>query len=58
MNENLFLYEVYAFYTLFYGNNSFIRNITEEVASLNLGVDVTTNRTYTGYMMNYLNTQA
>jgi hypothetical protein len=57
LRSTLIIYEVYGFYNLYYGNNSFIRNITENAKTLNLQVDMTTNRTYSGASVNYIPTQ-
>ena len=53
LREDIFLYEVYGFYNLYYANNSFIRNTTSDIKRLALKVDVTTNKTYPGPSMNY-----
>jgi len=53
-----FLYEVYGFYNLFYGQHSFIKNLTEATDRLDLSVDITSDRTYPGPNMNYLPGQA
>lgn len=58
LRDDIFLYEVYGFYNLFYGNNSFIRNTTADASRLNLKVDITSNRTYPGPNMDYKSTQA
>ena len=57
LREGVFLYEVYAFYNLYYGNNSFIRNITNTVTELKLVSNMLTNKTYPGPSMNYVPSQ-
>jgi hypothetical protein len=58
LREGIFLYEVYAFYSLYYSNTSLIANMTRDSQVLGLNVDMTTNRTYPGPSMNYFNTEA
>jgi hypothetical protein len=57
MRDTIFLYEVFAFYNLFYGNNSFIRNLTAEASSMNLP-NLMTSQTYGGPSANYKTSQA
>jgi hypothetical protein len=56
LREGIFLYEVYAFASLYYGNTSLIANITKDSGVLGLKVDLTTNRTYPGPSMSYAGT--
>jgi hypothetical protein len=56
LREGIFLYEVYAFASLYYSNTSLIANITSDSAVLGLKVDLATNRTYPGPTMNYQST--
>jgi hypothetical protein len=58
LREGIFLYEVYGFYNMYYGEHSFIRNLTEATSRLNLKVDILSDRTYSGPSMNYKTNQA
>lgn len=58
LRTGLFLYEVQAFFNLYYGKSSIISKFTEAAKNLNLTADFYTARPYNGPNVNYLATQA